>query len=91
MYKEPNTTVTPPLDTQILRLSRLADNIKEILNTSQTTFALPQGAMEGLSQLAGSLTRLSRQIAQQEEERTNLLALADIGQVINSSCPPVAW
>jgi adenylate cyclase len=88
MYKEPNTTVTPPLDTQILRLSRLADNIKEILNTSQTTFALPQGAMEGLSQLAGSLTRLSRQIAQQEEERTNLLALADIGQVINSSLEP---
>jgi PAS domain S-box-containing protein len=88
MYKEPDTTVTPPLDSQIQRLSRLADNIKDILQKNQSAFALPEGAIEGLSQLAGSLSRLSRQISFHEEERTNLLALAEIGQVINSSLEP---
>src|SRR3990172_3450911 len=35
--------------------------------------------------MAGGLNRLSRQFKQKEEERKNLKALADIGQVVNSS------
>ena len=86
MYREPDTDVNPPIDQQIVRLSRLADNVINILRGS--TNSLPQGAVDGLAQLAGSLTRLSRQVAQQEGERTSLLALADIGRVINSSLEP---
>ncbi|MBI3159010.1 MAG: GAF domain-containing protein [Chloroflexi bacterium] len=82
MYSEPKTSVTPPLEQQFLQLSKLADEIGRKLKDSGAS--LP-GASESISQLAGSLTRLSRQVAQQEEERKNLLALADIGQVINSS------
>lgn len=86
MYKEPDTDVTPPIDQQILQLSKLSDNINRTLRDSGA--ALPQSATEGLAQLAGSLQRVSRQISSQVEERTNLLALVDIGQVINSSLDP---
>ena len=86
MYKEPETTVTPPLDQQVQRLVKIADEISASLKRSTTS--IPAGVTEGLSQLAGSLTRLRRQIGQQAEERKNLLALADIGQVINSSLNP---
>ncbi len=86
MYKEPETTATPPLDQQVQRLVKIADEISASLKRSTTS--IPAGVIEGLSQLAGSLTRLSRQIGQQAEERKNLLALADIGQVINSSLNP---
>jgi PAS domain S-box-containing protein len=82
MYQEPKTSVTPPLEQQFLQLSKLADEIGRKLRDSGAN--LP-GVPESIAQLAGSLTRLSRQVAQQEEERKNLLALADIGQVINSS------
>ncbi len=82
MYKEPETAVTPPLEQQFIQLSKLADEIGRTLKSSGAN--LP-GATEGIAQLAGSLTRLSRQVAQGDEERKNLLALADIGQVINSS------
>jgi nitrate/nitrite-specific signal transduction histidine kinase len=44
-----------------------------------------EDALEDLAQLAGSLTRISRQITRQEEERDNLSALAGISQVVNSS------
>ena len=83
MYTDPNTEVTPPLDQQLQRLIKVTDNISAQLKKSALT--LPEGVTEGLSQIAGSLTRFSRQIAKETEERKNLLALADIGQVINSS------
>lgn len=83
MYKEPDTTVTPPLDKQFSRLGKLTDDISEILRRSN--LAIPENATESLSQLAGSIARLSKQVAEQQEERVNLMALADIAQVINSS------
>ncbi len=83
MYNDPNTEVTPPLDQQLQRLIKVADNISDQLRKS--ALKLPSGVTEGLSQIAGSLTRFSRQIVKETEERKNLQALADTGQVINSS------
>jgi len=83
MYQEPKTTASPSLSQQIARLSIMADEIHAILQEADAN--LPEGASHGLIQLSGSLGQLSKQIAQQAEERTNLLALADIGQVVNSS------
>lgn len=71
------------MDQQVSRLSKLADQISQSLQSQVK--GLPKGVTESLAQLSGSLTRMSRQIAQQQEERTNLMALADIGQVVNSS------
>ena len=83
MYNDPNTEVTPPLDKQLQRLIKVADNISDQLKKSALN--LPSGVTEGLSQIAGNLTRFSRQIAKETEERKTLQALADTGQVINSS------
>lgn len=47
--------------------------------------ALPAGAVDGLKRLRRRLGEISRQITAHEEERSNLLALADIGQIVNSS------
>lgn len=79
------TTVIPKidLDQQALRLAGMTDQIRETLVKNGQ--GVPQGAVQGLIQLAGSLTRLGRQIAHHEEDRNKLLALADIGEVVNSS------
>ena len=74
---------TLPLDRQILRLSQLTDQIRVSLQAEPNPCS--DDALEDLAQLAGSLTRISRQIARQEEERENLSALAGISQVVNSS------
>lgn len=83
MYEEQKTTTPPLLDDQIKQLSQLTDTIVELLQKQGAN--IPQGATDGLLQLAGSLKHLGHQMAKQDEERTNLLALADIGRVINSS------
>ncbi|MBN1230439.1 MAG: GAF domain-containing protein [Anaerolineales bacterium] len=85
MFKEPDSAVSPSLGTQITRLSQLADEVNSALQNSRAYYGLPAGINENLSQLAGSLTRISRQIIRLEEDRQNLLALTEIGQVINSS------
>jgi adenylate cyclase len=79
------TTVIPKvdLDQQALRMAGMADQIREALLKNDP--AVPQGAVQGLVQLAGNLTRLGRQIARHEEDRNKLLALADISRVVNSS------
>lgn len=82
MYQEPNTAATPPLDQQLNRLIRRTDEISSLLGGIKD---LPSTVTEGLTQVAGSLTRFSRQIGEQTDELKNLQALADIGQVINSS------
>jgi len=86
MFNNTDSEVSPPLDQQINRLIKLANNINEVVQKKGAN--IPKVVLEGLSQLVGSLTSLNRQIAQQAEERNNLVALADIGQVINSSLDP---
>jgi adenylate cyclase len=83
MYNDPDTTVSPPLGHQINRLIKLAVAIIEQVNAAQVD--LPESVPEKLSQLVGNLTRLNHQVVKQAEEHDNLVALADIGQVINSS------
>ena len=81
MDKEPSQT--PSLNQQILHLSRLSDRIRSrILQGDSEEF---RSALDDLSRLAGTLARVSRQVNKRDEERGNLLALANIGQVINSS------
>jgi adenylate cyclase len=86
MFNNTDTEVSPPLDQQINRLIKLTGNINELVKEMDAD--IPRTVPEGLSQILGSLSRLNRQITQQAEERNNLVALADIGQVINSSLNP---
>jgi PAS domain S-box-containing protein len=83
MAKGSDTTINQPLNEQVIQLGRLAAGVNLILKEKEAK--LPSSVVEGLKQTAKSLTALGKQISQQEEDITNLLALADIGQVINSS------
>jgi PAS domain S-box-containing protein len=68
---------------QIQTLALQAKNIRQALEKSE--HPLPTGSVEGLYNLAISLEKLGRQIEAFEKEHGNLLALANIGQVVNSS------
>ncbi|HJW91342.1 MAG TPA: adenylate/guanylate cyclase domain-containing protein [Anaerolineales bacterium] len=70
-----------PIERQILRLSELADQVRNTLTESNTP---PEETLEDLAFLAGAIARIGRQVARREEERANLHALAEIGQVVNS-------
>lgn len=83
MVANPSTVPIPDMGHQISLLSQMADQLRD--NLRRSGVSLPAGTIEGLSQVAGGLNRLIRQVEQKEEERRNLTALADIGQVVNSS------
>ena len=68
---------------QLLGLSQQAGKLRATLQV--THIALPGESLDVLAHLEDMLYRLSRQAASYEEERNHLLALTDVGQVINSS------
>lgn len=72
------------------RLSRMAEETRSQLAQLQTKLrqsgiSLPRGILERLRQLSGTLSMLQSDVEKGEVERRNLAALADLGQVINSS------
>jgi PAS domain S-box-containing protein len=83
MFNDQDTQVSSPLSHQVSRLIKMAVSVHDHVN--KVDMDLPDGVTGGLSQLIGSLTHLNHQVALQDEEHDNLVALADIGQVINSS------
>lgn len=83
MVKTSGPKHTVHLVKQIQNISELADQIRARLNEAPPP--QPNEVAEDLAHLAGSLTRVSRVVAKRDEEREDLLALAGIGQVINSS------
>jgi hypothetical protein len=72
--------ISREVDQQIAQLGRVTDQIRGILQRSGLSEPI-----QGLNQLISHMTRLSRQMARYEAEYYNLQALADIGQVVNSS------
>lgn len=77
--------ITPPIsvDLQIKALSQAAGKIRSSILPMRGS--LPPTTLDELSHLESSLYRLSQEAAAFAEERKNLLALTEIGQVINSS------
>jgi PAS domain S-box-containing protein len=86
MNFEQEATETDSLDKQISRLSELTTNIQGSLNASAVP--IPPNVQHGLTQLSTMLSTISRKVTQSSEEKSSLLALANIGQVINSSLDP---
>jgi len=81
MSRQPSSPIPP--DRQLLALSRLADQIRYNLQEGQASGT--EEALDELTHLAGSLTRLSRLVAKRDQEREELFALGEISQVINST------
>lgn len=78
------TESTPvSVDLQIKALSQAAGKIRSSVLPMRSS--LPPTTLEELSHLESRLYRLSQEVAAFAEKRKNLLALTEIGQVINSS------
>ena len=83
-------TVQPTIEEHLLRLSRRAEELRGRLASHRATLAraqvdLPEGVLEGLRQLSGTLILMQKTVKEHEHDRRNLRALAEIGQVVNSS------
>lgn len=83
MVEEPATIVLLDLNQQVSRLSQLVDIIADDLQ--REGISLPLRARHCMIQLQGSLTRLHRQVKRHEEDLKSMRALANVGQVVNSS------
>ena len=81
--QDETTTLTLLPDQQLMQISNQIDLIRDQLEEKGAEAS--SRAIENLARLAGHITRLSRQISQHGEELKDLRALADIGQVVNSS------
>ncbi len=69
-----------------LNISALSELVEQIrFELERSTHPLSEAARQALSQLSGSLANCHQQAVQCEDELRSLKALADIGQVINSS------
>ncbi len=71
------------LDKQLFHFSQLAERIQSSLDPETPTDF--DSILEDLAHLCSSLTRLGHQVAEQTDERDNLLSLASISQIINST------
>ncbi|MBC8503284.1 MAG: GAF domain-containing protein [Anaerolineales bacterium] len=81
--QDETTTLTLLPDQQLLQISNQIDLIREALE-EQGHEGVARAA-DNLTRLAGHITRIGRQVSEHGEELKDLRALADIGQVVNSS------
>ncbi|GAB4485748.1 MAG: hypothetical protein Fur0016_11220 [Anaerolineales bacterium] len=78
-----NESTPISVDLQIKALSQVAGKIRSSVLPMRNS--LPPTTLEELSHLESRLYRVSQEVAAFTEERKNLLALTEIGQVVNSS------
>ncbi len=77
---------TPPQPTVDQQISSLSQNIGQLRTSLMPGRAsLPPGTLESLSQVESRLFQLGREVSKFTKERQDMLALSEIGQVINSS------
>lgn len=84
------TTEVSSVSKDLGDLRKLALDIKALLSSqkealSKAKLSMPPGVSEGLTHLATSLDRIGRTVSEQEQERGQLQALAEISSVVNSS------
>ncbi len=70
-----------PLHKQVMALSQRVGNIRNVLQNRST----PPDTLDDLAHLESTLYQISQRLASFEEEHENMIALANIGQVVNSS------
>lgn len=83
MNEETQLIQTPSIEDELAHLSQLAEQIRR--NLPEADLPDLDEICEELDLIVASLKRLRRQVSSLEEEREDLLALARISQVINSS------
>ncbi len=83
MNEETQLIQTPSIEDELAHLTQLAEQIR--LNLPEADIPDLDEICEELDLIVAALKRVRRQVSSLEEEREDLLALAKISQVINSS------
>jgi len=83
---EPNPNEKSALEEQLHQLSRTANEIGQGLRSGQPI--MPSELAKRISGLADQLEEISQKVSQDTVGRNNLIALANISQVVNSSLNP---
>ncbi|HKJ26578.1 MAG TPA: adenylate/guanylate cyclase domain-containing protein [Anaerolineales bacterium] len=83
MTKHTDATQPASLELQLTQLSQLAEEINQTLYESRSTIS--NDTVHKITTIATELSRISKLIAAETDEKNNLRALANMGQVINSS------
>jgi PAS domain S-box-containing protein len=83
-------TTRPTTEQHLARFSRMAEEIRGQLATFRSTLGpmakqFPPGVLEGLRLMSGTLLSVKKWVEENEQERRNLQALAEISQMVNSS------
>lgn len=86
MTTESSTILRLDLKQQILIVNQLVEQLRD--EVTKTSTALPPRLIQSINQLLSSLSRLNKQFSQLEDDHNNLIALTDVGQVVNSSLEP---
>jgi HD-GYP domain-containing protein (c-di-GMP phosphodiesterase class II) len=82
-----NLTIRPTPDQHLERLSLQAEALRGELEATarRQGVELPKSILTSLTHMANVLRGLQTEVAKSEEQRGNLLALAEIGRMVNSS------
>jgi adenylate cyclase len=83
MEKETSTIIRIDLKQQLALVSQLVDQMREDFQTSGAT--IPSRIHQMVLHIANNISRLNRQMSQLEDDHNNLVALIQVGQVVNSS------
>lgn len=83
MTNESSTILRLNLKQQILIVNQMVSQLQDEVQRSGG--AIPSRVVQAINQLLGSLSRLTKQVSQLEDDHNNLVALADVGQMVNST------
>lgn len=83
MTSESSTILRLNLQQHILIVNQMVNQLEE--EVQRNAGAIPARVTQSINQLIGSLGRLNKQVAQLEDDHNNLIALADVGQMVNST------
>lgn len=83
MTTESSTILRLDLKQQIVIVNQMVEQLRDEVQKSSAV--VPPRLIHAINQLLSSLSRLNKQVSQLEDDHNNLIALADVGQVVNSS------
>jgi adenylate cyclase len=83
MDKETSTVIRIDLQQQLALVTQLVDQLRNDIQSSGAT--VPTRIQQMALHVTNNLSRLSRQMSQLENDHKNLVALIQVGQVVNSS------
>jgi adenylate cyclase len=83
MTTESSTILRLDLKQQLLIVNQMVEQLRDEVQKSGP--AIPPRLVQAFNQLLSSMSRMNKQFSQLEDDHNNLIALTDVGQVVNSS------